>query len=145
MLHVEGPGRPVGELPLFDGGPYPASAATTEESRLIFLPRAEFEALYRANPDVAQAIIGSLGTRLRYLVHVAETLAFRDVASRLALLLAGYADGNGRQTEGASSLRSTEPRRSWRSRSGRHGRRYRARSSSSNAEGSSRRSAATGS
>lgn len=99
VLHVEGPGRPVAELPLFDGGTYPASAVTTEESRLVFLPRAEFEALYRAHPDVAHAIIRGLGRRLRHLVHVAETLAFRDVAARLALLLAGYADRAGRHTE----------------------------------------------
>ena len=30
VLHVEVPGRPVAELPLFDGGAYPASAMTLE-------------------------------------------------------------------------------------------------------------------
>lgn len=98
VLHVEGAGRPVAELPLFDGGPYPASAIALEESRLLFLPRADFEKLYRANPDFAHAIIQTLGKRLRHFVHVTETLAFRDVASRLALLLAGYADASGRAT-----------------------------------------------
>ena len=104
VLHIEGPGRTVGELPLFDGGPYPASAVTVEESRLVFLPRAELEALYRANPDVADAIIRALGRRLRHFVRVAETLAFRDVASRLALLLAGYADQTGRRTDAGVEL-----------------------------------------
>jgi CRP/FNR family cyclic AMP-dependent transcriptional regulator len=98
VLHVEGPGRPVAELPLFDGGPYPASAITLEETRLVFLPRADFESLYRTNPDIAQAIIRALGRRLRHLVHVTETLAFRDVAARLALLLVGYAERSGRAT-----------------------------------------------
>ncbi|HKV50995.1 MAG TPA: Crp/Fnr family transcriptional regulator [Gemmatimonadaceae bacterium] len=98
VLHVEGPGRPVAELPLFDGGPYPASAITIEETRLVFLPRADFEHLYRAYPDIAHAIIQGLGRRLRHLVHVAETLAFRDVAARLALLLVGYAERSGRST-----------------------------------------------
>ena len=98
VLHVEGPGRPVAELPLFDGGVYPASAVTIEPSRLLFLPRADFEHLYRSNPDVAQAIIRALGKRLRHLVHVTETLAFRDVAARLAMLLAGYAESAGRAT-----------------------------------------------
>lgn len=98
VLHVEGPGRPVAELPLFDGGPYPASAVTIEESRLVFLPRADFEHLYRTNPDAADAIIRALGKRLRHLVHVTETLAFRDVAARLALLLAGYAERSGHPT-----------------------------------------------
>lgn len=95
VLHIEGPGRTVAELPLFDGGPYPASAITIEESRLVFLPRADFEYLYRSQPDIAQAIIRALGRRLRHMVHLAETLAFRDVAARLAMLLVGYAERAG--------------------------------------------------
>jgi CRP/FNR family transcriptional regulator len=95
VLHVEGRGRPVAELPLFDGGAYPASAVTEVESRLAFVPRAEFEALYRANPDVADAVIRELGKRLRHLVHVTETLAFRDVAARLASFLAQFAESHG--------------------------------------------------
>ncbi|HEU4584341.1 MAG TPA: Crp/Fnr family transcriptional regulator [Gemmatimonadaceae bacterium] len=97
VLHIEGAGRPVAELPLFDGGPYPASAMTIEETRLVFLPRADFEYLYRAHPDVAHAIIRALGARLRHLVQVTETLAFRDVAARLAMWLADYAEKNGKQ------------------------------------------------
>ena len=104
VLHVEGPGRPIAELPLFDGGRYPASAVTLEESRLVFLPRAEFELLYREHADVAQAVIRALGRRLRHLVHVTETLAFRDVAARWALLLAGYADRVGVPTEAGVEL-----------------------------------------
>ena len=98
VLHVEGPGRTVAELPLFDGGPYPASAVTIEASRLTFLPRTAFEYLYRTHPDFAQAIIRALGRRLRHLVHLTETLAFRDVAARLAMLLVGYAERSGTTT-----------------------------------------------
>ena len=95
VLHVEGSGRPIAELPLLDGGPYPASAVTLEPAVLVFLPREVFEALYRTNPDAAHAIIRALGKRLRHLVQLTETLAFRDVAARLALLLAGYAERQG--------------------------------------------------
>jgi len=95
VLHVEGPGRTVAELPIFDGGPYPASAITIEDCQLVFLPRAAFEYLYRNQPDVAHAIIRALGRRLRHLVHLTETLAFRDVAARLAMLLVGYAERAG--------------------------------------------------
>lgn len=98
VLHVEGPGRTVAELPIFDGGPYPASAVTIEECDLIFLPRAAFEFLYRSQPDIAHAIIRALGRRLRQLVHLTETLAFRDVAARLAMLLVGYAERAGIET-----------------------------------------------
>ena len=92
VLHVEGAGRAIAELPLFDGEPYPASAVTLEQCRLVFLPRADFEQLCHDAPEVAQAVIRGLGRRLRHLVQVTETLAFRDVAARLAMLLAGYAD-----------------------------------------------------
>lgn len=104
VLHIEGPGRPVGELPLLDGGPYPASAVTMEESRLVFLPRADFEHLYRTSPDASHAIIRALGKRLRHLVQVTQTLAFRDVAARLALLLAGYAERDGRTTPAGTEI-----------------------------------------
>lgn len=95
VLHVEGPGRTVAELPMFDGGPYPASAITIEECRLVFLPRDAFEYLYRNQPDIAHAVIRALGRRLRHLVHLTETLAFRDVAARLAMLIVGYAERSG--------------------------------------------------
>jgi CRP/FNR family transcriptional regulator len=104
VLHIEGPGRTVGELPLLDGGPYPASAVTDVESQLLFVPRAEFEALYRDTPDIAQAVIHGLGRRLRHLVQVIETLAFRDVAARLASFLAGYAEEHGQQTPGGMEI-----------------------------------------
>lgn len=92
VLQIEGPGRAVGELPLFDGGKHPASAITLEASRLVFLPREDFEEVCRTQPSVAQAVIQSLGRQLRHLVNVTETLAFRDVAARLAMLLSSYAD-----------------------------------------------------
>lgn len=104
VLHTEGPGRPVAELPLLDGGSYPASAITEVESRLVFLPRAEFEALIRDNPDVAQAVIRELGKRLRHMVNVTETLAFRDVASRLASYLAECAEHHGVVTAEGTEL-----------------------------------------
>lgn len=98
ILHIEGPGRPLAELPLVDGGPYPASAIASEDAHLAFLPRAVFEGVCRSHPDVAQAIIRALGKRLRHLVRVTETLAFRDVAARLALLIVTYAERSGRAT-----------------------------------------------
>jgi CRP-like cAMP-binding protein len=96
VLHIEGPG--VAELPLFDGRTYPASAVTIEDSTLVFLPRQAFEYLYRTQPEIVQAVIWALGRRLRRLVHLTETLALRDVAARLAMLLVGYAERTATKT-----------------------------------------------
>lgn len=97
-LAVEGAGRPVAELPMFDGGSYPASAVTTAPSRLVYLPRAEFEHAFRTDPEVAAAVVAALGRRLRHLVQLVETVAFRDVAARLAMILADHADRHGTLT-----------------------------------------------
>lgn len=94
-LAVEGPGRPVAELPLVDGGEYPATAVTSTPSRLMFLPRGEFEHAFRSDPAVAAAVVHALGRRLRHLVQLVETVAFRDVAARLAMWLADHADRTG--------------------------------------------------
>lgn len=99
VLHIEVPGCAVAELPLFDGGSYPVSAVTLEPSRLLFLPRPDFEHLYRTNADVARAVMEGLGNRVRHLVQLVETIAFRDVAARLAMLLADYADRMGETME----------------------------------------------
>ena len=97
-LALEGAGRAVAELPMFDDGPYPASAMTTVPSRLVFLPRAEFEHAFRTDPDVASAVVRALGRRLRHLVQLVETVSFRDVAARLAMLLADEAERHGTMT-----------------------------------------------
>jgi len=110
VLHTEGPGATVAELPLLDGGTYPATAETAVESRLVYMPRDAFESLYRDNPDVAEAIIRGLGRRLRHLVQVTETLAFRDVAARLALFLAEYAEEHGTSTPTGVEIVLTQTR-----------------------------------
>lgn len=92
VLHIEGPGSPLAELPLFDSGPYPASARTLEDSRLLFLPLDAFQALYRENPEVADAIIHDLGRRLRRMVALVDKVSLKDVGSRVATALIDYAE-----------------------------------------------------
>ncbi|HEY4321051.1 MAG TPA: Crp/Fnr family transcriptional regulator [Gemmatimonadales bacterium] len=104
-IAVEGPGHSVAELPLVDGGPYPASAVATVRSQLLFLPRADFEHAFRTEPEVAAAVVRTLGARLRHLVQLVETLAFRDVAARLAMFLADLAERNGRPAGDAVAVK----------------------------------------
>ena len=101
-LHVQGPGQPLGEVPLFDGGPYPASARAEEESRLLFLGRDDFERLYRGHPAVADAVIRELGRRLRRMVGLVEKISLKDVSARVALSLLEHAEATGALAEGAS-------------------------------------------
>ncbi len=42
ILHIFGPGEPIGEVAVFTGKRYPANAQAMEESRVFFFPRQEF-------------------------------------------------------------------------------------------------------
>lgn len=91
VLHSELPVQSVAELPVFDGGEYPASGRTAEACELFFLSIDDFQRLYREQPEIADAIIRSLGKRLRALVKVVERVSLRSVPSRVASLLLDYA------------------------------------------------------
>lgn len=84
LLHVQAQGQSVAEVPLFDGGPYPASARALAESEVLFLPRAAFEWLYLHHPELAHGIIRDLGGRLRRLISLLEKVSLQSVPARVA-------------------------------------------------------------
>ena len=87
VLVIERAGSTVGELPVFDGGNLPASAAALEDSSLLFLPKREFLSLCRQNSEVAFAVIRSLAWRFRYMTALVEELSLKEVSHRLARFL----------------------------------------------------------
>ncbi len=97
VLHVEGPGATLGEVPLFDRGGYVASATTLSAARLIWVPRRELEDLCREHPEVALAIIATMARRVRAFAGLAADLALRPVQARLGRLLLEEARRVGRQ------------------------------------------------
>jgi len=95
VLHSETPVQSVAELPVFDGGDYPASGRTAEDSELFFLSLDDFQRLYRGHPEIAHAVISNLGMRLRKLVGVLETISLRSVPGRVAKTLLEQAERSG--------------------------------------------------
>lgn len=87
VIHTELPVQSIAELPLFDGGEYPASARVAEPSELYFLSRDDFQRLYREHPEITDAIIQDLGRRLRKLVQLVDRLSLKDVSARVAAAL----------------------------------------------------------
>ena len=98
VLAVEGPGGSVAELPVFDGGPYPASASALSKARVLFISKKDFRALCLQHPEVALKVLKVVGSRLRKLVGVIEELSFTTVRHRLAALLLRLAVRRGKQT-----------------------------------------------
>jgi len=87
ILEIEQAGRPVAELPLFDGLPYPASCAAMEDAVVLVIPARDFHALLDRHPALTKAIIASLSQRLRRMVALVRELSLVDVRGRLAELL----------------------------------------------------------
>jgi len=70
VLALEGPGSSIAELPVFDGGPYPASVTAVEPSELLFIAREDFRALCMEYPEIALKVLQVAGARLRRLVGI---------------------------------------------------------------------------
>jgi CRP-like cAMP-binding protein len=100
ILAVEGPGSSFAELPVFDGGNYPAAASALEDTEVLFISRKDFQNFCREHPDVGLKVIAVVGSRLRRLVGIIEELSFTTVRQRLIALILRLAE--------ASSTRSKE-------------------------------------
>ena len=97
VLSVEGPGGSVAELPVFDGGNYPASVAAIEGSVLLFVSKQDIHGLCLAYPEVALKFLRVIGARLRKLVGIIEELSFTTVRSRLSAYLLRLAQNEGKK------------------------------------------------
>jgi CRP/FNR family transcriptional regulator, cyclic AMP receptor protein len=98
VLSLEGPGSSIAELPVFDGGNYPASAAAIDDAMLLFISKQDFQALCVAHPQVALKVLRVVGARLRRLVGIIEELSFTTVRHRLASFLLRLAEKEGKHT-----------------------------------------------
>ena len=98
VLAIDGPGSSVAELPVFDGGNYPASGAAVDNATFLFVSKQDFQALCLTHPQVALKVLRVVGTRLRRLVGIIEELSFTTVRHRLASYLVRLARHEGKRT-----------------------------------------------
>jgi CRP-like cAMP-binding protein len=99
VLAVNVPGESVAELPVFDGGPYPASAAAVEDTEIAFVSRRDFHAYCLEHPEVSLKVLSVVGARLRRLVGIIEELSFTTIRQRLIAMLVKLAQSEGKKTE----------------------------------------------
>ena len=104
VLTIDGPGSSIAELPVFDGGNYPASAQAVNDSVLLFFSRQDFNALCLQYPQVALKVLKIVGARLRKLVGIIEELSFTTVRHRLIALLVRLGRAEGASKGNAISL-----------------------------------------
>ena len=81
------PGECFGELPLFDDGPYAASAIADSDSVVIRLHRSEFHQLIRQRPDIHFAFSKLMAERLRFKFLLMKELAAHNPERTIRTLL----------------------------------------------------------
>ncbi|HEY4217174.1 MAG TPA: Crp/Fnr family transcriptional regulator [Gemmatimonadaceae bacterium] len=97
LIHTEGPGGTLGEVPLFAGGTHPATAIAAEPTRCVLFTREALEAAIGEVPAIAFVVAAALAKRVRHLVDRLDGRSARSVQSRLAEFLL-------QQRRGASAI-----------------------------------------
>ncbi len=75
----------VAEVPVFDGGPYPASVIAVQDTVAVLILKQDFLRLCRNNPELTLRFLKVFGRRLRQLVGLAEQITFGSIRQRLAI------------------------------------------------------------
>jgi CRP-like cAMP-binding protein len=96
ILHIFGPGEPLGEVSVFSGQEFPANAQAIAKSHLLFFPRSAFVDLIADNPSLALNMLAVLSERLRQFTVQIEHLSLKEVPGRLAAYLLYLAHEQGK-------------------------------------------------
>jgi CRP/FNR family transcriptional regulator len=93
ILSIVRPGESFNDVPIFDGGPNPASARAMGPVLLYGIKKQDMKAVLRDHPQIALNVIKVLARRVRHLVSLVEDLSFRHVISRVAKILFEHIEG----------------------------------------------------
>jgi CRP/FNR family cyclic AMP-dependent transcriptional regulator len=90
-------GETFGEIAFLDGSARTADATAVEPTRLLVLPRREFQPFLRARVPLCLEVMKLLCRRLRHTTEQVEDLALRSLEARLARVLLALAESSGRR------------------------------------------------
>ena len=97
ILTVLGPGQVFGEMALLEAAARSASVVTITEVELLVIKRDDFDHLLNTSPGISRKLMAILSRRLRRANSKMESLAYMDVAGRLARYLLDMALDHGQR------------------------------------------------
>jgi len=97
ILTVLGAGQVFGEMALLESAPRSASVVTLSAVEVLVINRVDFERLLESNPRISLRLMAILSRRLRRANSKMESLAYMDVAGRLARYLLDLARDHGQR------------------------------------------------
>ncbi len=95
ILHVLGEGELCAEVPLFQGGVYPASARAYTDIEYCYIEGGAFLDFACENPEVLLEMLAVISLRTKKFLGMVESLSLQDVTQRLAGYLLSHADSAG--------------------------------------------------
>ncbi|MEJ2582255.1 MAG: Crp/Fnr family transcriptional regulator [Acidobacteriota bacterium] len=95
ILTVLGSGQVFGEMGLLETAPRSASVITVTDVELLVIKQDDFDHLLTSNPHISRKLMAILSRRLRRANSKMESLAYMDVAGRLARYLLDMALDHG--------------------------------------------------
>lgn len=84
------PGESFGEFPLFDDGPYAATAIADEDCLVMRLHKTNFHQMLRSSFDIHMAFSKLLVSRLRFKFMTLRELAYNNPEQRISTMLNYY-------------------------------------------------------
>ena len=84
LLRVFGPGELCGEVPVFQGGSFPATATAAENVRALWVPGEKFLDVADRHGEILLEMLAVLSLRLRRFVNLIDDLSLKEVSARLA-------------------------------------------------------------
>ena len=97
ILTVLGAGQVFGEMALVEEAPRSASVVTLTAAELLAIKREDFHHLLNTSPGISRSLLAILSRRLRRANSKMESLAYMDVAGRLARYLLDLARDHGQK------------------------------------------------
>jgi CRP/FNR family transcriptional regulator len=105
VMHVDTAGATLGDVPVFDDGPYPASAVAQTDSNVLFISKQAIQQFCHQNPPFVLTALKLMAERVRRHAELVNSLSFHEVGQRLALWLLEEAERTGVEQPGRIALR----------------------------------------
>lgn len=97
ILTILGAGQVFGEMALLESAPRSAAVITASRVEILTIHRKDFHSLLASAPSISRKLLAILSRRLRRANSKMESLAYMDVAGRLARYLLDLARDHGQK------------------------------------------------
>lgn len=105
VMHIDTSGATLGDVPVFDDGPYPASAIAQTKSEVIFIGKQIIQQFCLQRPQFVLMALKLMAERVRKHAQLVNNLSFHEVGQRLALFLLSEGEKNGVEQKGCILFR----------------------------------------